>query len=403
MSKVLGIIIEYNPFHNGHLYHINKAKELIKSEYVVGVMSGNFVQRGEPAILNKWSRTKLALKHGVDLVIELPTVYATQSAEGFALGAVHLLANSGVVTDLVFGSESGDITKLYETAHNLLELENNSESIKQTLKKGMNYNRALTELLDYPEVLMGSNNILGLEYLKNIIKNDLKLNVSTITRINNKYNDTHLSPGDIASATALRPYIKKNDRTYEGYMTKRSFSIIDESFLNIQNPGDFDVMSDFLFALLYRQEADGLKCISRIEPGLENRIMQKASTANTISELLEDVKSKRFSKSRLSRLLLHFILNIKDELVITSNYHPGKYIRILGCNQKGLELLNQMKKTSKVPFSLNYKKLLNCFAENSIERNQLLLENRATNIYTNFFYKKPTPQLEFICKPIINK
>lgn len=400
MKKVLGIIIEYNPFHNGHFYHIEKSKEITGCDYVVGVMSGNYVQRGEPAIVNKWARTQIALQNGVDLVLELPTIYATQSAEGFSKGTVNLLAKTGVVTDLAFGSESGDVKPLTDLAKKLLALEQNN-LIKDKLKEGISYAHALRELVGDSELLKGSNNILAVEYLKQVLDSSIPFKVSTIKRFNNNYNDLSLPNGNnfIASATSLRPLIKSKGY-YDKYLPLNSYEILQKA-LETQNPGDLDMMSSFFFNLLIRNGYNDLKKLSRMEDGLENRIINYASSSKTINQLLEKVKSKRYPKSRMSRLLLHFMLHIEAELIQSSNERPGQYLRVLGSTKNGLKLLKSIKANGDIPLSLNFNKLINSFSPDSLERKQLELENRATNLYCNFFYKKYTPQLEYTKNAII--
>ncbi|WP_177159672.1 nucleotidyltransferase [Anaerobranca gottschalkii] len=402
MEKVLGVIIEYNPFHNGHLYHLEKAKELTGCKYVVGVMSGNYVQRGEPAIINKWARTEIALNNGVDLVIELPTVYATQSAEGFAKGAVNILANTGIVTHLVFGSEKGDINSLKAIAQKLLDLEQKG-MIKEILKKGISYSEGLKQLLNDEEILKGSNNILAIEYLKEILRKKLPINVDTIKRFNNNYNDPILPQNEIAvaSATALRPLIKNNNPTIKKYIPNSSYQILINTLNKQQIPASLDQMSEFFYHLLLREGTEGLKELARVEVGLENRIFQKAIESSNISELIGLVRSKRFAKSRISRIILHFILKLNEELLLESNEYPGNYLRILGCSPEGLNLLKSLKSNCNVPYSLNYNKLLKEFNNGTVEKRQLLFENSATNIYSKFFYKKFTLGLEYTQNAVI--
>lgn len=398
MKKVLGVIVEYNPFHNGHLYHIEKSKEATGCDYVVGVMSGNYVQRGEPAIVNKWARAQIALNNGVDVVIDLPTVYATQSAEGFSMGTINLLAKTGIVTDLVFGSESGDVKPLVDLAKKLLELEK-TDIIKKKLKEGISYAHALRELVGNCGLLNGSNNILAVEYIKEVLKKNIPFNINTIKRFNNNYNDLSLPQGDnfIASATSLRPQII-NQGNYSKYLPQKSYQILNQALL-YQNPGRLDKMSPFLFNLLIRNGKD-LNKLLRLEDGLENRIKKYATDCETISQLVEKVRSKRYAKSRISRILLHFMLNIERDLVMESNENPGKYLRILGCTNKGLKLLKSIKGNSDIPMCLNFNKLIRSFPENSIERKQLELESLASNIYCKFFYEKFTPQIEYTQKAL---
>ena len=195
--KITGIITEYNPFHNGHLYHLNTAKKVTNCHGIVCIMSGNFVQRGEPAIIDKWKRTEMALLNGVDLVIELPTFYAVSSAEFFAKGAVDILNNIGVVDNIFFGSECGDINLLYKIAEVLTkEPKEFKLKIKENLKSGVTYAKAREKTLidildneDLNEILSNSNNILGIEYIKAIIKSNSSITPLTMKREGSKYND----------------------------------------------------------------------------------------------------------------------------------------------------------------------------------------------------------------------
>ena len=410
MKKVLGIIIEYNPFHNGHLYHLEQAKKAAGCDYVVGVMSGNYVQRGEPAILNKWARSEIALNHGVDVLVELPTVYAIQSAEGFALGSVHLLENTGIVTDLVFGSEAGETVSLINTAQDLLDLEKNPQLIKDSLKEGISYSEAMAKLVNSPDVLNGSNNILALEYIKTILKHNINIKVDTIKRLKNEYNNNQLPKHSIASATALRPHIKDvNDKDiasykYRKYMPPRSYEKVLETLYNTQKPGNLNDMSQFFFNLVYREGVSKLRDLHRMEVGLENRFFSACaehSHSLSLDGFLENVSTKRYSKSRISRLVMQFMLGLESQLIERSNEVPGGYLKILGCSTNGVSLLKDIKKHSSVPHSLNFNKLIKDFPVGSLGREQLEFETRATNMYTNFFYKKPTQQLEYYHKCLI--
>lgn len=231
--KVLGLIVEYNPMHNGHLYHLNEAKKIVNPDFTVAVMSGNFCQRGEPAIINKFARTLMALKNGIDIVFELPTVYALQDAGGFAFGAVSILNNLKIITDFVFGSESNDINFLKKIAEILYtQPKNFDEYFKNELKKGYSYPNArkyaLQKFLKFDNETLKkiekSNDILGIEYIFSILKLNSKIRFHTIKRIKSSYNDPVLR-GSISSATAIRTAIK-NKIDFSKSLPKNNYEIL---------------------------------------------------------------------------------------------------------------------------------------------------------------------------------
>ena len=216
MDGILGIVSEYNPFHNGHLHHLEVSKQITKTDFSVVVMSGNFVQRGDTSLINKWVKTEMALKAGIDLVIELPTVYAISSAENFADGAIKILNSLGVVDFVSFGSEIGEITPLNDIANILYrEPKEFSSLITAQLKSGLSFPRAREIAINqffgtskkYSEILNNPNNILGIEYLKSLKKHRSHIRPLTIKRDYSDYNSTKIKKG-IASATAIRTMIE---------------------------------------------------------------------------------------------------------------------------------------------------------------------------------------------------
>ncbi|MDD4834309.1 MAG: nucleotidyltransferase family protein, partial [Lutispora sp.] len=204
--RVIGIVSEYNPFHNGHKFHLELSKKLCKAEYSVAIMSGNFLQRGEPALFDKWIRAKMAVLNGIDLVIELPVVYSCQVAELFALGAVKILNSLGIIDYLCFGSENGNIEDLYNISNILLnEPKEIKQEIKYKMSKGMTYSKAIGETYKdhYGDMLSYPNNVLGIEYIKSIILLSSSIKPVTIKRLMNNYSDKNFT-GSISSATAIR-------------------------------------------------------------------------------------------------------------------------------------------------------------------------------------------------------
>ncbi|WP_350344907.1 nucleotidyltransferase family protein [Proteinivorax tanatarense] len=401
--NTIGIIIEYNPFHNGHNYHIKQAKVKSDAEFVVGIMSGNYVQRGEPAIINKWDRTKIALNHGVDMVIELPTIYSTQSAEGFAKGSISTLASSGIIDGIIFGSEAGVISPLKKVAQEILEIERTPKLITNKLKEGISYSKTLQKLTANNNFLSGSNNILGIEYIKQNIKLGSPLKVETIKRKNSTYNEATPNNDFFTSATSLRSMIKNQSKELSNYIPPKALSTLKytqkkQQFIEINS------FTDYLFPLLIK---DGYKLIPKTqgyEKGLENRIMQALfdGKPKDIETLVSQVNSKRYSRSRINRLLLHFMLGVEKETVIKANIETP-YLKILGCSEKGLKLLHKLKKKSAVPYSLNYKNLLDSLPKKGLGYQLLASENIYSNLYIqqSFIHKKYN--LEFRHKPIIVK
>lgn len=256
MDKILGIISEYNPFHLGHLYHLQKSKEIVKPNYTVAIMSGNFVERGDAAIVDKWSRAEMALNNGIDLVIELPLIYSISSAENFAMGSIKILDSLNMDTTISFGSECGNITVLNEIANVLIQEPPEYLSIlSHELSLGVSFPKArehallmyLNDIRKYANILSESNNILGIEYLKAIKKQKAKINAITVKRKGAKYNSTSLD-GYYSSATAIRQGII-NGENLEKYMPDASYKILQDKITkNEFVPG----IATFEQAILYR-------------------------------------------------------------------------------------------------------------------------------------------------------
>ena len=330
--RVLGIIVEYNPFHNGHIYHIQKAKELIQPDYTIAVMSSSFVQRGEPAIIDKWTRSRLAIEFGVDLVIELPFVYACQSADYFAKGAIWLLQAIGV-TDLCFGSEDGNIETFIEIAH-AIELHHDEYNVyvKQYMKQGLRYpvacNQALKSILN--KEIKTPNDLLGLSYVKEIIFNHYLITPHCLKRTND-YHETHLK--HIASATAIRQAI------YNHQDISQSLPHHEYYQQNIYQLNDY---YPYLQYQLLTSSIEQLKQYHLVEEGLENRLIHCMTHSHTMEEFISQLLSKRYTKPRIQRMLIHILMkNTKEDIEQAMNID---YIRILAMNDKGRQYLNYIKK-----------------------------------------------------------
>lgn len=389
--KVCGIIAEYNPFHNGHAYHIEKTKEVTNCDAIVAIMSGNFVQRGAPALFDKWTRTEMALKNGIDLVIELPTYYATSSAEFFAQGSVGLLDSLGIVDSLSFGAKTTDLDALKRVA-NVLYLEPNDYKImlQNELKKGLSFPIARSNALknfikkEYDakyisEILLDANNVLGIEYLKALMYNNSPIVPNIIQRKGEDYNSTNIVDG-VCSATAIRKLLEKQEiEVLQDVMPKESFDILNTELLSGKQPMNIEKYEKEIFYILRRSLANDLFELADVSEGLEN-VLKKASNETTeIEKLIDMMKSKRYTRTRIQRILLHALLNITKDEVNNYKYNP-QYIRVLGFTKTGEKLLTQIYNKSNLPIVTSVSKFLK--SANETGRRMIEKDILATNIYT---------------------
>lgn len=361
--EITGIIVEYNPFHNGHKYHIEKTSSLTNCEGIIAVISGNFVQRGAPSIVDKWTKTKMALLNGVDLVLELPALYSLSSAEFFAYGAVSLLENLGVVKNLCFGSECEDI-KLLTLMGKILyeEPEELKLTLKEKLHQGMSYasarGNALKEFLcrKYPlknnsitEILHLPNNILAIEYCKSLARLKSTINPVSIKRIGEPYNSTYIN-NRFSSATSIRNFLKENNspQELEKALPYNILCILrDLSHFNYK----FTFEDSLLPYLKYKNLFYGknIKYLPDVSEGLENRIESALKNASSYDQIINYTKTKRYAYSRISRILCQFFLGFEnlDTKALRKNRCP--YARVLGFNNKGTEILKKIKQNSSIP------------------------------------------------------
>lgn len=382
--KAVGLVTEYNPFHNGHLYHLNKAMELTGADISVAVMSGDFVQRGEPAVLDKYTRTSMALNSGVNLVVELPVNYAVSSAENFAAGALKVL-DYIKADSIAFGSESGDIERLSKIAHVLCDNEDTLyKEISKYTANGISYAAARQKTVekltdkDTAAILTSSNNILAVEYLKAIIKNNYAIKPYTVQRQGDAYNDTDIR-SDYASATALRGNLKADN--ISKYIPVKAGLIL-SSNTNYIYPDDitealFTRLLDILFASSYdknvfienvmkypdvnkeiagRLYKSAIDMITRTVPqGAES----KDNGVFSFGSLCEHIKTKEVPLSRIKRALVRITLGLDKKHM--EKYSNAPYIRVLGFDKKGQEYLSYIRKTVEVPLitkTADYKEML---------------------------------------------
>lgn len=331
--KIAGVICEYNPFHNGHKHQL----DTLKADYdaVVCVMSGSFVQRGDIAIFDKWTRAKAALLGGADLVIELPVSYSLSSAQGFAEGGIRLLDSLGIIDTVSFGSECGDIDKLSYCAEIMMnEPQAVSDKIKKLTAEGMSFAKARALAYDGildTDIISQPNNILAIEYITALKKTGSKIKPITLPRKAVGYHDMH-ALGSFASATLLREKLGKNEAILE--YTPYDFSGCERY--------DINRLTDIFKYKLMSEGIAAFNGISDLEPGLANRFL-KALDKNTLSEIIDFVKTKRYTRTRLQRIALSVLLGIKGE------FTPPQYVRVLGMSEAGKNILSQMKNTCTLP------------------------------------------------------
>lgn len=339
--KAVGIICEYNPFHNGHLYHIQKVKELFKDYVLVLVVSGNVTQRGELSILSKWEKTEIALHYGVDLVVELPFVFASQSADIFCLGAIKLLAELGVES-IVFGSEIGSIKPLIKCAEIQIHSTEYQQKLKQYLEEDCNYPTALSKALKSVGGISieKPNDLLGLGYIKEILKNNYSITPITIPRTND-YHDKHFT-GTISSATSIREHLKKKESIQNTVPDFVKPFLTENIFL-----------SDFFPYLKYKVlSEETLEKYATVDERISNRFKEKMLHSNSLEEFLTKTKTKYYTYNRLMRMCSHILFSFTKEE--NKQLQEKFYLRILGFSTSGRSYLNERKKQVNIPILTNY-------------------------------------------------
>lgn len=339
MHKI-GIICEYNPFHNGHLYQIKKIKETYKDSLIIVCLSSCFMQRGEASILNKWDKTRLAIESGVDLVLELPFAFATQYQDIFAKGALTILNHLKIDT-LVFGSECDDVELLKNLASVQLKDDGYNHLVKRYLDLGLNYPTSLSKaLFDITGVKLDKpNDLLALAYVKEIIKNNYDIEPFSIRRTSD-YHNSNLD-SDIVSASTIRKLLKDgvNVNNYLPYNIYDYLSEIDE---------------DKYFALLKYQIINNIDCLDKfqtVDEGIENRIIKYINMVNSKEELILKVKSKRYTYNKINRMFTHILTNFTKE---DAKNLEIEYLRVLGFNTRGKNYLNKIKKEIGIPIINKY-------------------------------------------------
>ncbi len=373
---IIGLIAEYNPFHNGHLYQIKKIKEKYPNSILVAVISSSFTQRGDISILDKWTKTQIALDNNIDIVIELPFVYATQSSDIFAKGAIHLLEELQIDT-LVFGTESENIDIINKVADTQINNKEYDKLVKEYIDKGINYptatNKAVEKLTGYK--IDSPNDLLALSYIKQIKLDNKNINIINIPRTVSYYGNN--IKDNITSATNIRK-LYYNNQDIDSLIPYSK-----DKLLNIS-------MNDYLPYLKYISSVENLSIYQTVDEGIENRIVKEINNISNYEELIQKIKTKRYTYNKMSRMLLHILTKFTKE---ESSNLKIDYLRVLGFSKEGQKYLNKIKKNINIPIITGYKKNISKILD---------IELRITKIYS--LIAGPSQlQKEYENKPIIKK
>src|SRR5699024_320730 len=352
MMKAVGIIAEYNPFHNGHKYQIEQARVQTNSDIVIVAMSGNFLQRGVPAMFDKWTRANWALQNGVDLVIELPTAFSTQAADYFALGGTKLLNELNIDT-LVFGVESGTASDYKNAAEWFIDHESELRSKWTDQKRELPYSQVVDQFVQknnkgFQVDLSEPNNMLGFTYAKQMLKHRLNFNILPIKRKSAHYHDEIVNyKSQYASATAIRKRIMHLEKITQ-YVPKSVNEAINE--LYPVSPGDF---WPFIQYKVWNSLEDELKKIYEMDPGLEVKFKKAILNASSYEKFIGHIKSKHLTFNKINRLILYTLLDMTSSQIDEEMDNGLTYIRLLAMNQEGQTYINNTKASMNIPLYAN--------------------------------------------------
>lgn len=399
--QVAGIIAEYNPLHNGHVHHLEKTREVTGCDYVMVVMSGDYVQRGEPAVANKFTRTKWALESGADIVFELPAVCALSSAERFALGGVSVLAGTGVLNYLCFGSEEPDILLLTKAAQILAdETPAFKRAMQEQLTLGKSYPRARFDAFDalgaphfLLDALRSPNSILGIEYIRFLQKLAPKAQPVAIHRLNSDYNSPLLT-GTISSATAIREALfNSNPQAYKCMPQTISTEFASGSIKPV-HPSSIETLA--LYALR-KMSMEQLQALPDVREGFENVLQYNARHSNSIEGLLAALKSKRYTLARCKRIVMCALLGITKTHLINATQAKSLYLRVLGFRRSARPLISAISRNCSLPLIIRKADIAKCALDTS---NLLELDIRAHDIYALLEDQSSIPR-DFTQPPVI--
>ena len=348
----VGIVAEYNPFHNGHRYHLSEAKRVTGAEHAIVVMSGSFVQRGEPAVADKFTRAEWALKNGADMVIELQEVFSCACAERFASGAVRLLAATGLVDSLCFGSETGNIDKLSKVS----SAEIDRAQLDEALSSGLSFPKAMARASDAP---LAPNDILGVEYLRAIRKFAPHIKPYAVKRIGGGYAEAELC-GEYSSASAVRNALKTaadvqrmSPAVFDGLLAALPKDVLDDLAAMLKEgvvPASDTRLSDVILYRMRCMSAEEIAALPEVSEGLENLFVRHSTAHGDYSRMLAGVKSKRYTMARLKRISMCALLGISEQLQRSAFKDDScLYLRVLGIKKSSEKLLSLLSEKSKAP------------------------------------------------------
>lgn len=377
--KIGGIVAEYNPFHNGHKYQIKKSKELGEWTHVVAAMSSNYVQRGETALISKWARAEMAVKNGVDLVIEIPTLWSTSFAQRFALGGVSLLDSLGCVDMLSFGSECGDIDELIE-CKNAINSDAVTERLKENLDFGLSFASARAEALRtvygnrFFDILEEPNNTLGIEYLQALDKLDSSIVPMTIKRVGASH-DSIIRSENFACASDIRSMMLGGGREWEMFVPQSVVDIYRREEENNRAPCPNSKLEFSILCCMRQLSAEDIGLSPDVSEGIEYRIHDAALKASSLEELYQLAKTKRYSHARIRRIVLHAFMGF-----VADDYKENPpYIHVLAMNEKGKEILKETKDKAKKPIVT---KASDFDTLDDYGRHVFALEDMCTDVYS---------------------
>ena len=409
LAGVLGIIAEYNPFHNGHLYHLEESKQKSDCQYSICVMTGNFAQRGGTSLVNKWTKAEMALNCGVDLILELPTIYSVSSAENFAEGAVKILNSTGLVTNLSFGMEANDVSTLNNIANVLYqEPKEYITMLNHELSKGISYPKArenalmmyLNDIKRYANILSGANNILAIEYLKALKRTKSYMMPLGIQRKKVFYHEEKIVD-EFASATAIRKLVQfEQFDEIRKVMPRAAYQLLREEMKRGNIVLDLGKYESIILYNLRKMSEKKIAEIPDVAEGLEYSIKEAASSCNNIRDLVNMVKSKRHTQTRIQRILVYALLGI-DRKTMEMSRKMTPYLRVLGFNDKGKELLSEIvRRNPKIQLITSVKKFMDT-NPNKQTRRMLEIDLFATDTYTLGYEYESKANLDYTNKLIV--
>ena len=392
--RAVGLITEYNPFHNGHLHHLRESLKQADAEVTVAVMSGHFLQRGEPALVDKWWRTEMALRAGVDVVVELPFAFSCQSAPYFARGAVQCLNALGGVESLCFGSEVGELAPLQRCVNLLQEHRAELDSATAAgLRQGVHYAAARADLVtklshdaSLSDLLQSPNNILALEYLQALRDTASAMVPCTIPRLGAGFHEMEAS-GTIASATGIRHRLAEDQPVAE-YLPSAAATLLRQA-LSEGLTSDPDLLHRLLLSHIYRGR-DALQKVYQVEQGLDRRLADAALESNSWEDLVDRIKVRQLTRTRVQRILCYVLNDVSSALMADALETGPLYLHLLGCSDRGRRFLSASRKQRSLPLIANFSRVyatLKRFYGPETERLKqalaiLELDLRATRNYT---------------------